>query len=96
MFETDFSEHNKIREGTKDLGALPPRVCGPEQNVARKSSTGGFVFVQGGRTFWKFKFNSQAQHLQIVQIKYKYFPANSHNRLVVLKILNELKKWIGS
>jgi len=42
------------------------------------------MFVQGGLDILKMYFNSQhEQHLQIVQINYKYFPANTHNSLVV-------------
>jgi len=42
---------------------------------------GGLHVVQGSYTFQKFIFSSQ--HLQIVQINYKYFPSNTHNMLVV-------------
>jgi len=40
MFETNFSEHNKISGDTKRFGRncprMPHRVCGPGQNRCQK------------------------------------------------------------
>jgi len=87
----------------KDLGPTaseyPTVSAGLGRTVARKSSIGGLHVCAGGLDILKKFFYSQhEQHLQIVQINYKYFPANTHNRLVVCNenFLNELNKrnWI--
>ena len=69
------------------------------RTVNRKSSIGGLHVFVGGLDILKKNFNSQhKQHLQIVQINYKKFPANAHNRLVVSNknFCTNLTKGIGS
>jgi len=52
MFKANFSAHNKIWVNNKDLRnnfpRTPPVSAGLGRTVFRKSSTGAFVFVQGG------------------------------------------------
>jgi len=52
VFETNFTEHNKIWGQQKRFAvncpSMPHRVCGPGQTVARKSSNGGFHISEGG------------------------------------------------
>jgi len=92
MFKINRSEHNNIWGAQKTFGMKAK----PTPNVASNLPLGAFMFVQGlfvqgdrhclcrGLDSLKICFNPQhEQHLQIVQINYKYFPANAHNRLVV-------------
>ena len=63
---------------------MPPVSAGLGRTVAREPSIGVLHVYAVGLDILKIIFNSQhEQHLQIVQITYKYFPANAHNRLVV-------------
>jgi len=103
MFETNFSEHNQIWGAQKRFRGNPPRMppvsAGLGRTVVRKSSIGDLHVCAGGWRFWTFIFNSQnEQHLQFVQINYKYFPAYTHNRLVVSNqnFLTQLNKrnWV--
>jgi len=52
MFETNFSEHNKIWGGQKRFRAncrrMPPVSAGLGKNVAKSLPLGNFMFVQGG------------------------------------------------
>jgi len=52
MFKTNFYEHNKIGGCTKRFGGnclrILPVSAGLGRTVARKSSIGGFMFVQVG------------------------------------------------
>jgi len=94
---TQFGGHKK------DLGVTAPECptasAGLGRTIARKSSIGGLHVCAGGLDILKNFFNSQhEQHLQIVQITYNYFPANTHNRHVVscqnfLKQLNK-RNWV--
>ena len=103
MFKTHFLSTAKFRRRKKDLGGncsrIPPVSAVLGRNVPRKSSIGSIHVCSRGWIFWKAIFNSQhKQHLQIVQINYKYFRANTHNRLIFFnqKFLNELNKsnWV--
>jgi len=81
MFETIFSEHNKIWGAQKGFGVTAPECrtvsASLGRTVARKSSIGGLDIL-------KLIFNPQhEQHLQTVQIHYTYFPENTHNRLLL-------------
>jgi len=87
MFKTFFWAQQNLGGRLKRFGGncrrMPHRVCGPVQNRRQKVFHWGLVCA-GGLDILKFIFNSQHEHqLQIVQIKYKYFPANTHNGLVV-------------
>jgi len=87
-FKTFFRAQQNLGGHKKDLGVIVPECptvsVGLCRTVARKSSIGGLNVCAGGLDILKFIFNSQHEHqLQIVQIKYKSFPANTHNRLVV-------------
>jgi len=63
---------------------MPPVSASLGRTIARKSSIGGLHVCAGGLDILKINFKSQhEQHLQIVQINYKYFPVNTHNRRVV-------------
>jgi len=90
MFNTNFSGHNKIWGGTKIFGVTAPECpsvsAGLGRTVARKSSTGGHHVCARGLDILKIYIYSNSQHeqhLQIVQNNRKYFPVNTHNRLVV-------------
>jgi len=106
MFKTNFSEHNKIWGAQKRFGSNCPRMslvsADLGKTVARKSFITGLRGCAGGLDILNIYtvFNSpHEQHLQIVQMKYTYFPSNTHNRLVVSnqKFLNKLNKrnWVA-
>jgi len=87
VLKTNFSEHNKIwgpqERFNGNCPQMPPVSAGLGTTVTRKSSIGGLHVYIRGLDILKIIFNSQhEQHLQIVQINYKYFPANTHNRHV--------------
>jgi len=60
MFETNFSEHNKIWGAQKDLGLTAPKCpsvsAGLGRTVARKYSIGGFHDCAGGLDILKIYF----------------------------------------
>jgi len=63
---------------------MPPVSAALGRTDARKCSIGGLHVCAVGLDILKIYFYSQhEQHLHIVQINYKYFPAKTHNRLVV-------------
>jgi len=63
---------------------MPLVSAGLDRTVARKSSIGDLHVCAGGLDILKMYIYSQhEQHLQTVQNNHKYFPANTHNRLVV-------------
>jgi len=99
MLETNFSEHNKIWGTQKRFGGNCPRmpVCsGLSRTVARKSSIGHRHVCARGLDILKIYFliHNMNSIWEIVQINYKYFPANTHNRLVVsnLNFSNQFNK----
>jgi len=86
---------------TKNIWGNCPRMSPVSadlgRTVARKSSIKGLRGCAGGLDILNIYtvFNSpHEQHLQIVQMKHRYFPANTRNRLVVsnYKLLNKLNK----
>jgi len=88
MFETNFSEQNKIWEAQRRFGGNCPKCptvfAGVGRTVARKSFIGSLQVCVWGLSILKINYNSQhEQHLQIVQINCTCFPANTHNRLIV-------------
>jgi len=59
MFETNFSEHNKIWGAQKNLGVTAhecPRVCGPGQNRHQKVFHWGPSFCAVGLDILKIYF----------------------------------------
>jgi len=48
MFETNFSEHNKIWGAHKRFGVTAPMSAGLGGTVARSLPLGTFMFLQGG------------------------------------------------
>jgi len=59
MFETNFSEHNKILGAQKKFGVTAPecpRVCGLSRTVARKSSIEDLHVCAGGLDILKIYF----------------------------------------
>jgi len=60
MFETNFSEHNKIWGHKEDLGVTAhkfPTVCADlDRNVAKKSSIGGLHVSAGELDILKIYF----------------------------------------
>jgi len=87
-FKTFFSEHNKILEAQKWFGGncpqIPPCLGALAEPWPESLPLGAFMFVEGRLDILKILLDSKhEQHLQIVQINDKYFPANTYNRLVV-------------
>jgi len=87
MFETNFSEHNKIWWVTKRFGATArecSRECGPGQNRRQKVHWGPSCLCSGTRRSENlYLIHNMNSTCRLCKLSIKYFPANTHNRLVV-------------
>jgi len=90
---TKFEGHKEWFGG--NCPRMPPCLRAWAESSPESLRWGSSYLCKGVRLSENSLFNSQhEQHLQIVQINYKYFPANTHKRRVVSNwyFLNQLNK----